>query len=838
MRRDPDAEAVRSPEESLSYAGLAERAGRLAERLTAAGAGEGRIVAVALPRSTDLVVALVATELAGAAYLALDPGYPVERLRTMVDDARPVCLVTEDGGPLPAVPYDGPRLAPADGAGDTAGADGTDGTDGADGPNGPGGSGTRGIRPDGGRTAPGSGSSGRPGGGMPGEGVDPRSTAYVIYTSGSTGRPKGVEVTHTGIAPLAAAHRRELGAGPGTRVLQFASPSFDAAFWELCQSLLTGGTLVVAPESALLPGPPLAATVAELGVTHLTLPPSALAALPGDALPPGTTLVVAGEPCAPALAAHWAGRVRMFNAYGPTETTVCATLSAPLTGTGTPPLGHPCAETGVYVLDAALRPVGPGSTGELYLAGPGLARGYLGRAGLTCARFVADPFGPAGGRMYRTGDRVRVRADGAWEFAGRADDQIKVRGHRVEPGEVEAALGAHEQVAQAAVAVHGDALVGYVVPHEEALAGAEPDAAEQIAAWQRLSDTVYTAGDFELSGWTSTYDGRPLPDAQMREWQRGTVRRIRALRPRRVLEIGAGTGLVLGGIAPECAEYWATDVSEAAVEALRRRTADDPRLAGRVRLSARPAHDVAGLPAGHFDTVVLNSVVQYFPGAGYLGEVLDAAFGLLAPGGRIFVGDVRHLGLLGALRTAVELGRADDGTGPERVRSAVARAVREETELLVDPGYFATVPGCAGVDIRLKPGAAHNELTRHRYDVVLHKAPLSGRDVAALPTLVWGEEVDRLDGLARRAPVRVTGVPNARLTGEVRAARALARGASVPELRRALRRPCPEALDPDEVEAWARRAGVRALCTWSPDDEEQFEVVLLPDTPELRLPPT
>ncbi|WP_405806452.1 amino acid adenylation domain-containing protein [Streptomyces sp. NBC_01187] len=787
VTKTPDAEAVCSREGSLSYAELAVRADRLAGRLAAAGAGPGAVVAVALPRSADLVVALVAVERAGAAYLALDLSYPPERLRLMADDARPVCVITEDGGAVPGVAYDGPRLSPHDPADEAAMAPYD----------------TVQVRA--------------------ADGADPRSTAYVIYTSGSTGRPKGVEVPHTGIAALTETYRRALGTGPGSRVLQFASPSFDAAFSELCQALLTGGTLVVADEDSLRPGAPLAATVAEFGITHLTLPPTALAVLPEDALGPETVLVTAGEPCAPALAAQWAARVRMFNGYGPTETTVCATLHGPLRGTGTPPLGSAVLDADVYVLDAALLPVEPGAAGELYVAGAGLARGYLGRPGLTAERFVADPFGPAGSRMYRTGDRVRVRCDGQLEFAGRVDDQVKVRGYRVEPGEIEAAMTAHEDVAQAAVAVHGDGLVGYVVPRP-----ARRDREAQVAEWQRLSDTVYTAASSELAGWTSSYDGRPIPGRQMRDWQRHTVARVRALRPSRVLEIGAGTGLILSEVAPACEEYWATDVSGAAVEVLRRRTETDPELARKVRLFARPAHATEGLPAGHFDTVVLNSVIQYFPDADYLTEVLEAAFGLLAPGGRVFVGDVRHLGLLGALRTAVELGRGSGAGDPRRLRLAVEQAVAKETELLVEPEYFTTVGGAAAAEVRLKPGAYHNELTRHRYDVVLHKAPVTERAAAVLPVLAWGADVDRLDELASRAPVRVTGIPNARLTGEVSAARRLAEGRPVAELREALLRSRPGGVDPYEVETWAAQAGVRAVCTWSPDGEDLFELLVRP----------
>ncbi|MEV0401886.1 amino acid adenylation domain-containing protein [Actinoallomurus sp. NPDC050550] len=417
VSRSPDATAVVFDGEELTYTEVAARAGELADTLAGAGAGPERIVAIALPRSVDLVVTMLAVSMTGAAYLPIDIAYPQERVAYVLDDARPVCIVTREGVDLPGDP---PRLdlpQPRSGSRTVAGC--RAGVDGA---------------------------------------------AYVIYTSGSTGRPKGVVVTHRGVASLAATQRERLGIGPGSRVLQFASPGFDAAFWELV-ALLSGATLVLAPEDRLVPGAPLAELVAEQRITHATLPPAALPTL--DGLPPGLTLVVAGEACPPELVEHWSRDHRMINAYGPTETTVATTVSAPLSGRVVPPMGTPVANTRVYVLDERLRPVPPGVPGELYAAGLSLARGYLGRPDLTAERFVADPYGAPGERMYRTGDLVRLRADGRLEYLGRTDHQVKIRGFRVEPGEVEAVLAEHEGVSRAAVVVRDDSggrrLVAYVV---------------------------------------------------------------------------------------------------------------------------------------------------------------------------------------------------------------------------------------------------------------------------------------------------------------------------------------------------------------------------------------
>jgi amino acid adenylation domain-containing protein len=419
VARTPEAVAVLSGSGGVTYGELNRGANRLAHWLIGRGAGPERLVALALPRSPQMVTAMLAVWKAGAACLPVDLDYPPERIQFLLADARPL-LVLDD----PALPGDGcPDTNPTD----------------AD------------------RTAP----------------LTPASPAYVIFTSGSTGRPKGVVVSHQGIPSLAISQGERLGVGPGSRILQFSSPGFDAYVWELCMALLSGGALVLAPPGQLLPGPQLAQVVARYGVTHLTLPPTVLAAVPAEErFPDGTTVVVAGEACTAALVERWASAVRLFNAYGPTEATVCVSISDPLAaaGQGIPPIGRPVDGVGLYVLDQHLQLVGPNTTGELYITGTAVARGYLHQPALTAQRFLACPFGPPGTRMYRTGDLARWRHDGQLEFIGRADDQIKLRGYRIEPGEIQATLASHPDVAQATVMLREDhpgqrRLVAYATPH-------------------------------------------------------------------------------------------------------------------------------------------------------------------------------------------------------------------------------------------------------------------------------------------------------------------------------------------------------------------------------------
>nr|WP_249026664.1 non-ribosomal peptide synthetase [Amycolatopsis pretoriensis] len=766
VRETPDAVALVFEDEELTYAELDARANRLAHVLIGRGAGPERVVALAVPRSVEMIVAELAVLKAGAAYLPLDPDYPAERIAFMIADARPVCVLTTADL---ADHFERPVLLEEL---DLAAAPETD----------------------------------------PAADIVPANAAYVIYTSGSTGRPKGVVVSHAGVAKLVATQSQRFGIGPHSRVLQFASPSFDVAFWDLCLGLLSGGRLVVVPAERRVPGPELADYAHTHGVDFMILPPALLAEFPDDCdLPRDSVLLAGTERVSPELVRRWAPGRRMFNAYGPTEATTNSTLGLcdPEIAPGSAvPIGVPDPGTRAYVLDASLAPVPVGVAGELYLAGSGLARGYLGRPGLTSERFVADPFG-RGGRLYRTGDLVKWLPDGRLVFLGRADDQVKIRGYRIELGEIESVLAEHPRVGQSVVVAQDGRLVAYAVPLPDRDQAAERGHVEEWHAVHEEMLAGSTGIEENFAGWNSSYDGSDLPLEEMREWHAATIERIRELHPKRVLEIGVGSGLILSRIAPDAETYWGVDLSESAIENVRREVAATS-YAERVHLAARPAHDLGELPAEPFDTVVINSVAQYFPSADYLTEVVRTAAGSLAPGGTIFLGDIRNLRSLRAFRTAVELrhGRADV--------AAVDQAIAREGELVLDPAFFPalarSLDGFGDVDLWVKRGEAHNELTRHRYDVVLRKAPKPapvGEQVVAFGDL---GAVERF--LAVEAPerLRVTGIPDARLSGELAAARALDEG-DAEAAQAALER--REGVDPEDLHRLGDTAGYRVAVTWA-----------------------
>ncbi|HEV2150062.1 MAG TPA: amino acid adenylation domain-containing protein [Longimicrobiaceae bacterium] len=424
--RTPHDPAVIFGEASITYAELDRRANRVAHALRRRGVGPDVRVALFLEHGPELVAAVLGVLKAGGAYVPLDPASPADRLASLLEDSGALLVLADDAAALPASAP--PVLA--------AGAEAFVG------------------EPD----------------HAPDCEVHPHNLVYVIYTSGSTGRPKGVGVEHRSACNVVVNYLGGYDVGPGARLLSVSPLHFDMSVTDVFVALCSGAALVMAPRDELLPGPGLLELLRSQRVTHAKFTPSALAALPPADLPELRAITTGGEASTAELAARWAPGRRYFSGYGPTEATVRATVAECTDVTRTPPLGRPVGNVRVYVLDERQRPVPRGVAGELYIGGVQVARGYLGRPDLTAARFVPDPFGPEpGGRLYRTGDRVRWAPDGELVFIGRVDFQVKIRGHRVEPGEVEAVLLEHPGLAEAVVVALGDGaggarLVGYVVP--------------------------------------------------------------------------------------------------------------------------------------------------------------------------------------------------------------------------------------------------------------------------------------------------------------------------------------------------------------------------------------
>jgi amino acid adenylation domain-containing protein len=687
VKARPQATALICGAERVSYEDLDRRIGALTRHLVAIGAREDSVIAVRLERDVQLVTALLAVLRAQAAYLPLDTAIPPERAGYMLESSGAIALLTT-GALAEQLPCGNARRVCLDELDDATAAATTPTRTCAD------------------------------------------QLAYVIYTSGSTGKPKGVQVSRGALANAMGSFEHEAAATSGDVFLSTTGISFDIFGLELFLPLCTGGALVLADRERLLEDGYLPALAQQHGATLFQATPSLVRNLldAGWRAHGGLRMLIGGE----ALTSDVARRLRsahsVFNVYGPTEATIWASIHrVSPDGDRAPPIGRPIWNTQLFVLDGAMEPVPPGVTGELYIGGVQLARGYAGRADLTAERFVPSPFG-SGERIYRTGDLARWRTDGELEYLGRADQQVKIRGHRIEPGEIESVLAAHPAAAAAVVVPRDDLpggtqLVAYYTAdgaYEEALE--RELAAAQTAAWRDVYDSRYAQdaqSRADAAVWTNSRTGEPYSEADIRAWADATVNRIAALAPRRVLEIGCGSGLLLSRIAPGTERYVGTDISGQALELLR----GQAQTPTQVELRHLPAHGIAALAPETFDLVILNSVVQYFPCEKYLQDVLSHALALLAPDGHLFVGDVRNLALLPAFHRWV-IDHKQPGLRGDALRHEIDRLCRRETELCLTPAFFSALAGrhaLASVQVLPRRGTADTEMNMFRFDAVLRR---------------------------------------------------------------------------------------------------------------------
>ncbi len=433
VERTPEAVAVVFKQENLTYRELNCRANQLAHYLQTLGVKPDVLVGICIERSVEMVVSLLGILKAGGAYVPLDPEYPTERLSFMLGDAQVSVLLTQQRL-VDSLPNSGAKLVCLDQDWEDISTQSKD---------------------------------------NPVTGSTTDNLAYVIYTSGSTGRPKGVMVEHKGLCNLAQAQIQTFGLHSDSRILQFASFSFDASIWEVVMALGSGATLYLETKESLLPGKPLIERLRNYCITHITLPPSALAVMPIEELPALQTMIVAGEACSAELIRQWSAGRNFFNAYGPTEATVCATIAKCTDDDNKIDIGSPISNTQIHILDEYLQPVPIGVPGELHIGGVGLARGYLNRPELTTEKFIPNPFSTdPHSRLYKTGDLARYLPNGNIEYLGRIDNQVKIRGFRSELGEIETVLSQYGDVQICCVIAREEtpgnkSLVAYVVPQKE-----------------------------------------------------------------------------------------------------------------------------------------------------------------------------------------------------------------------------------------------------------------------------------------------------------------------------------------------------------------------------------
>ena len=808
----PEALAAKFKDQQLTYKTLNRQANQLAHHLRTLGVGPEVPVCVCAERSLDLLVALLGILKAGGAYVPLDPAYPQARLAFMLSDSQAPLLLTQpqlaaqfSESEATVVCLDDPKIVGQSEA-------------------------------------------------NPVNNSAPEDLAYIIYTSGSTGAPNGVEISHAALLNLVFWHQQAFAVTAADRATQIASMSFDASGWEIWPYLAAGAGIHLVEDEIRAAPEQVRDWLLSNSITICFLP-----------TPLCERILTLDWPNESALRILLTGGDKLHqypprflpfdlvNNYGPTEHTVVTTSGSVRAGeysATAPSIGRPIANTQIYILDAHLEPVPEGVTGELFIGGAGLARGYRNRPTLTAERFIPDPFGDKpGARLFRTGDMVRHLGGGAIEFLGRRDTQVKIRGFRVDTGEIEAALVKHPAITQAAVMAREDvrgeeALVAYVVQDSDYVASQEQFAQWQdkrIAQWQTLYENTYRQAPpnpdptFNIIGWNSSYTGLPIPAEEMREWRDVLVERLLSLRPKRVLEIGCGTGLLLFQLAPRCEKYWSTDFSQTSLEGIRQQLTKRAPELSHVTLLHRRADNFEDIAEKGFDTIILNSVVQYFPGLDYLLRVLKAATKAVQPRGFIFLGDVRNLRLLEAFHGSVLLQQAGPSVRTAELRTRIQTALAQEEELLIDPALFTQLndylPEISEARVLLKRGRYQNELTRFRYDVILRVGQKAGMERDCHQS-DWQQDGLTLDAVrklvAERQPeaLCLRRVPNARVLADVQAVELLDGGnppRTVGELRKVLRDNQLVGVDPEDIWALEDELPYAIDIRWSDTEAECFD---------------
>jgi len=747
----PGAAAVVCGDKSYSYRDLNERANQIAAQLKKLGTITETPVGVLMDRSFDMIAAFLGIMKTGGAYVPLDPSHPKDRLEFMLNDVKAPALITLDKY-KPKISGYGGTVVCLDSQQQVISQEETANLN---------------------------------------ISVHAQNTAYAIFTSGSTGRPKAVAIPHAGLLNLAAWHQTKYGVTPDDRATQIAGVGFDACVWELWPYLASGASVYLPTDEVSASPVNLWNWLRQNKITITFLPTPMAEAVLQHAIPEGLSLralLTGGDMLreAPQKPLPFS----LINHYGPTENTVVSTYcTVESSASGPPPIGRPISNVKAFVLNKDMSPVPAGVPGELYVGGESLARGYIGRPGLTAERFVPNPFAEnSGERLYKTGDLVKYLPDGNLQFLGRTDSQVKIRGFRIEIGEIEAALASHPAVSQAAVvAREGKAGEKTLIAYVNALI--EPDESlekEHVDEWLTLYDRVYqdpSDGDaaFNIVGWNSSYTEQPIPADQMKRWVESACGRILALNPERILEIGCGTGLLLFRIAPHCKKYTGVDFSKPALDHIKKHLSILPLETLELTLLQRTADDLGGI-GKEFDTVILNSVVQYFPGIDYLKNVLEEAINVIAPGGTIFIGDVRNYQLLEPFAASVQLFQADADSSRPELKSSIGRRIQRESELTIDPAFFVdlkkVMPRIGWVEILPKYGRDDNELVNYRYDAVIHidSAPPRTDDFDFID---WREDHRTLADLRlwieenNPNSLKIANVPNDRVSAHIKCAQEL-----------------------------------------------------------------
>ncbi|MBO3460460.1 amino acid adenylation domain-containing protein [Aetokthonos hydrillicola Thurmond2011] len=783
VSQTPDAVAAIFQNQQLTYQDLNQKANQLAHHLRSLGVTPETLVGVCVERSLLMLIAMLGILKAGGAYIPLDPTYPQDRVEFMIEDSQMPILVTQKHL-LKRLPQLGNvKIVCIDTDWQVFTQYGKENLDSQ---------------------------------------VSANNLAYTIYTSGSTGKPKGVQIIHRAVVNFLNSMREEPGLIQSDVLLAVTTISFDIAVLEIFLPLIVGARIILVSREAVADGKQLSQILAQSDATVMQATPATWRLLLETGWEGNKQLkmLCGGEALTPKLANQLLEKGGcLWNMYGPTETTIWSMISKVEPGSTFVPLGHPIANTRIYLLkeparrkNDPLKLVPVGVPGEVYIGGDGVSRGYLNRPELTRENFIPDLFSDdPQDRLYKTGDLARYLPDGNIEFIGRIDYQVKIRGFRIELGDIEAALSQYPYIKEAVVIAREDQpgnkrLVAYVVPKTDSdeLHSLRPIDrsrffSEQLQEWKKVWNANYCNSPDDWAGWNDSFTGLPIPAEEVSEWVDSTVDRILSLHPQRVLEIGCGKGLLLFPIAPHCSSYVGTDISSEAILHIDQQLRHRQDQWSHVTVSEKSAHELEGLEPGSFDTVIINSVIQYFPSVNYLFQVIEKSTKLVKPGGQIFIGDVRSLPLLETFHTVVQLNQAIDSLSSEQLQHQIRERMLGDKELVIDPQFFYAlkhyIPRITHVQTLLKRGHSQNELIKFRFDVILY---VDTNVCTDKEHLCWDWKQQDLtlakicQFLQQKQPknLKIINVPDARVAADLKAVELLAnanRLETVGELRESLR---------------------------------------------------
>ena len=757
-----DAVALLINDKTITYSELNERANRLAHSLLELGVTSESVIGLCMERSIELVVGLIGILKSGAAYLPIDPTIPDARINYMISDSNSELVICDV---LTQAKFHKLKINVLD---IQAGLQNNEKED-------------------------------------PNVIIFPENLAYVIYTSGSTGNPKGVLCQHLNITRLFQVTDKWFDFTEKDVWTLFHNIAFDFSVWELWGALSHGGSLVIIPNTVARDPSAFCQLLNRFRITILNLTPTAFGQIL-DTLTSGNQsvglelrhVIFGGEALDAQVFARWyelykSEYIQLTNMYGITEITVHGTnyeITPDTVFTNCPGsiIGEPLADIRAYILDEYQNVCPINAYGELHLSGKGLARGYLNRPSLTAERFIPNPFDKANGdRLYKTGDYVRFRNNGDLEYLNRIDNQVKIRGYRIELGEIKSCLIETSLVKDAVVLVQSvneeERICAYIIADGNFQYGA--DKSNELNAtlnqWQEIFDqtyidkTVTKESFFNISGWNSSYSGKPMPESQMKQWVDSTVESLIDLKPKRILELGCGTGLLLGRIAPYCESYTGTDLSVEAISQIKEQLPSLGKHADKVKVYHGSADDLKEFSAGEFDTIIINSVIQCFPSVDYLMTVLQNSIELLTPNGKLYIGDVRHFGLMDLFHRSVCLYQSKNDETIEDFNKNVTKRIANDKDLLIEPQLFLRFaeicPQIKYVQIIPKNLSYVNELSKYRYDVVFHLTITS--DKLELEWKDWDQHFSSIENLGRylesKQPetLAIKSIPNARLFTDI-----------------------------------------------------------------------